>query len=564
MTDRKPDDLYDALRNRLADYGQEPPAQLWAGIKAQLPLPVARPQLRRRRRWSPVLLLGLLLAVVGGAAWQWWRTAGPGQSAAGTGQMATTGPRSENRTAATASVPPQAATDVAGAVAAGPNSPAARTSTGTATAAQATELAAAKNPLPAFQKNIDVTTLNRSAAATRGRRLAAVRSGNFSAGRADAAYAEPITAADSDAAASVPAMGAAASNTEKVAVRQETAPEASKTARPRVAPAEALATGDASPALPAVPLAGLSAPVAGVNQSQSLADSPQAGTNEDAPDAAGSAQNTAAAGAMLRRTPALALAGFPLPTAQLSADTAPAMPVVVAQRWALQLLGGPAQTFRTLGGGASLEPLPNRNLPPTAAGPASDNVIANALAEKEKSSTGFGLQVQARRVLSGRWGVSAGLGYQEYATRTDYSGPVSYTTYSVSGLPTRASREVSLRQRDTYRFATVPVRVSYALGQASKHLRYGLRAGTDVAVYLGGSTTRSAPSALKNNSPYRPLSLSVMAGLDLHYRVGPRLELLAQPHATYFLTSLPKPISGLTPRYLWGAGALVGVSYELR
>ncbi|OGX84532.1 hypothetical protein BEN47_16055 [Hymenobacter lapidarius] len=295
-----------------------------------------------------------------------------------------------------------------------------------------------------------------------------------------------------------------------------------------------------------------------------MAGSPQAGTNERAPASAGSTLSTATVGDMLRRAPALSLAGFPLPTAQLSADTMPAVPVVVARRWAMQLLGGPAQTFRTLGGGANLEPVATRNVPTAAANFVSGNIIANALAKKEQSSTGFGLQVQASRMLSGRWGVSAGLGYQEYATQTDYSGPITYTIYSAPNGPRLASREFNLSQRDTYRFATVPLRVSYALGQASKRLRYGLLAGTDAAVYLGGSTTRSASSASKSNSPYRPLSLSVTAGLDLHYRVGPRLEILVQPNATYFLTSLPKPVSGLTPRYLWGAGALFGVSYELR
>ena len=64
MTDRKPDDLYDALRERLTDYGQEPPAQLWADIRAQLPPPVAPPQLRRRRRRAAVALLLLLVAAV--------------------------------------------------------------------------------------------------------------------------------------------------------------------------------------------------------------------------------------------------------------------------------------------------------------------------------------------------------------------------------------------------------------------------------------------------------------------------------------------------------------------
>ena len=176
-------------------------------------------------------------------------------------------------------------------------------------------------------------------------------------------------------------------------------------------------------------------------------------------------------------------------------------------------------------------------------------------------------------MLTGRWGVSAGLGYQEYATQTNYSGPLTYAY--PTGSPFNggsagfgvASRTVNYRQRDTYRFATVPLRVSYALGPAGKRLRYGLLAGTDVAWYLGGSTSatnRATANPSAGDSPYRPLSLSVTAGLNLHYLVAPRLELLAQPNATYVLTSLSKPISGLTPRYLWGAGALFGVSYGLK
>ncbi len=271
-----------------------------------------------------------------------------------------------------------------------------------------------------------------------------------------------------------------------------------------------------------------------------------------------------AAGKLRWRTPVLFLAEFPLPTARLSADTVPALPVV-ARRWALQLLGGPAQTFRTLGSSTGSGPVAYRNLPAVAADFADRNNIANALAAQEQSSTGFGLQVQARRLLSGRWGVSAGLGYQEYATITDYSGPITYTTYSGLNGPRLATQEINFSQRDTYRFATVPLRISYALGPASQRLRYGLLAGTDVAVYLGGSSTGQFPSsAAKADNLYRPLSVSVTAGLDLHYRVGPRLDLLAQPNATYFLTSLPKPVSGLTPRYLWGAGVQFGVSYDLR
>ena len=72
MTDREPDDLYDALRDRLADYGQEPPAPLWANIRAQLPPPVAVPQRRRRR---PVGRLALLLVLLSAVTWGGWQLA---------------------------------------------------------------------------------------------------------------------------------------------------------------------------------------------------------------------------------------------------------------------------------------------------------------------------------------------------------------------------------------------------------------------------------------------------------------------------------------------------------
>ena len=71
MTDREPDDLYDALRDRLSGYGQEPPAPLWANIRAQLPPPVAVPQRRRR----PVGRLALLLLLLSVGTWGGWQLA---------------------------------------------------------------------------------------------------------------------------------------------------------------------------------------------------------------------------------------------------------------------------------------------------------------------------------------------------------------------------------------------------------------------------------------------------------------------------------------------------------
>jgi hypothetical protein len=82
MSDPTPEDLYDALRKRLADYGQEPPPGLWAGIRQQLPPPVAVP---RRRRWRAASLLSLLFVVAALGTWQWQRV---GHSAAQTGAVA--------------------------------------------------------------------------------------------------------------------------------------------------------------------------------------------------------------------------------------------------------------------------------------------------------------------------------------------------------------------------------------------------------------------------------------------------------------------------------------------
>lgn len=188
---------------------------------------------------------------------------------------------------------------------------------------------------------------------------------------------------------------------------------------------------------------------------------------------------------------------------------------------------------------------------------------ADQLAQEERPSAGFGVHVQVRRALTGRWNLGAGLGYQEYASQTTYADPATTGLPSNPGSSGQSQNGTSYTHRDTYHFLTTPVRLGYALGQASGRFRYGLLAGADAAWYLGGTSANPA-SWGGNGTPYRPLSLSLSAGLDLRYRVAPQLEVLAQPTATHFLTSLPKGTTGLTPRYLSGAGALFGLSYGLR
>ena len=125
----------------------------------------------------------------------------------------------------------------------------------------------------------------------------------------------------------------------------------------------------------------------------------------------------------------------------------------------------------------------------------------------------------------------------------------------------------TITHRDTYQFLTVPVQAHYVLGQVGKRLRYGVVAGAEAAIYLGGSNlqlTGNIKDWNTSNSPYRSLNLALNTGLDVRYRLAPRLEVVAQPTVTYFLNPLARPASGLPPRYLWGGSALLGLSYHLR
>ena len=537
MTDRNPDDLFDALRDRLADYGQEPPAPLWASIRAQLPPPVATPRLRRRRwQWSWALLLLLLVAAVGVISWPTGHPQPTTTRKSGTkpapssnkstysGTDGTHNASTTNTNGALAAAAASRSANAPGAPTTPAKLPASAMIAEPAHAATAAASRATKRPDHAAQWAV---------AGPARRTVFGKRDHRQKPGLpiSAAATAEPAALTIRPTASSLgsgPAgTGAHSSARSRHGATAVVTPVAGRAEKP-AAPLARIAVGETSSA-------------AGLLQTNILTT-----TNP---------QKTAGPDGLAARAVRLEPVGWPAPAApQPMAMVLSPLPVSVVARWAVLVLAGPALTHRQLGETANLAlASPNNSLP----GPATYSPPGE-LARQERPSAGFGAQILLRRALSGRWSLSTGLGYQEYASQASTS-----TTNANLFLRTPAPEYV---HRDTYRFLAMPVRLGYALWPAGGRLRYGLQAGADAALYLGGSTLAPNGSLTtwnRGNSPYRALSVALSAGLEVRYHLTTRLNLVAQPTATYFLTSLPEPTAGQNSRYLWGVGSLLGISFDV-
>ncbi|WP_460504391.1 hypothetical protein, partial [Hymenobacter agri] len=157
-------------------------------------------------------------------------------------------------------------------------------------------------------------------------------------------------------------------------------------------------------------------------------------------------------------------------------------------RWAVLALAGPALTSRALGiDQRSYAATSPTNLP--GVGPSNISYGPKRTStwqpENEQAASGFGAEVQLHRQLSGRWSLGTGLGYHAFATNQTVDVRVKYGATATSNA-LRPDSVGSLQVRNTYHFLALPLRVGYQLGAGHPRLRYGLRAGADVAFYLGG------------------------------------------------------------------------------
>ncbi|WP_185280607.1 outer membrane beta-barrel protein [Hymenobacter sp. NBH84] len=206
----------------------------------------------------------------------------------------------------------------------------------------------------------------------------------------------------------------------------------------------------------------------------------------------------------------------------------------IERGWVVQVLAGPALTYRTLG-----------------AAP------AGSVSRLERPALAYEGQLQVGYSFSSRLLVTAGLGYAEYATRLKLQLQNDSVVQAV-------------RSRDVYRFLQVPVQVRYWVGEWGV-LRYGVVGGATLNVLLGGRTTEGVPCACEqqpitskdSTAAYRSVGLSVHVGAQAAYRLNARWSLLVQPSFQYFLTPTTQLGTGLPRRRPWGAALQAGVSLDL-
>ena len=600
MTDRHPDDLYDALRDRLADYGQEPPAPLWANIRAQLSPPVAVPQLRRRHRWAPAALLVLLLAVMSGAGWLWRHAPqrpSLGQATQKAGSVppstTTTGPTIVSRAGTLAAATANSAAQPRGLVEArGPVSPpmsgpaATALARGTNTVISAAPAAGAspatnagspgpKPPHPASNLQPDVAAATGvarqlpGAAGTRGRTTRAA-SAAIAPDGPDGPWAtrHPAALANQQHGNEPVATAAKRNPTEAESMAAIAAgPNLNSGTKRRnkglQTPTASVAhDSEANALLTLQPLTSYS------TQAHPAADGTPTMVGAGSPSTNEILTRPATEAGVLARPATLQLRSWPAPAAPQPVAVEPSpRSKPLGGRWAVQALVGPALTYRYLSA-APTAASPSPIARPTS--PYSALAATTPVAELERPALGAGAQLGLRRTLGPHWTLSAGMGYTEYATRLALQQvPAAADTAILFIPPTRtATVPTSIHRRDTYRFVTVPLRLAYTWTLTGRW-RVGALAGADAAFYVGGSSTEGSACACQaqawgaTGSPYRRFSLGASLGAEVRYRLTDRWELLAQPTASYLLSPLATAGTGYYRRHLLGGTALLGASFDL-
>ncbi|GAB3823799.1 hypothetical protein GCM10028821_01860 [Hymenobacter jeollabukensis] len=237
------------------------------------------------------------------------------------------------------------------------------------------------------------------------------------------------------------------------------------------------------------------------------------------------------------------LAGVPTTPLPLPTPTRPS-------RWSLAVQAGPALTYRLLGAATD------------SAGP--------GLSRLERPALGYAGQLQVGYAATPRLRLSTGLGYVEYATHFNAvvtaARVQTFTSRRVQVFSNGTRRDTlvfvtshdsivgttrtSLRQRDTYRYLTVPLQARLRLGTAGRW-SYDVLAGAALGLYLGGRTTQGSSACAceqiswrPGNSPFRVATALLTVGAAAEYELRPGWHVLLQPvlqQALHSISESPRP-----------------------
>lgn len=597
MTDSSPQNpLDEALRRELTEYGEAPSPRVWAGVRRNLP---AAPPLRARRRRRLTLLLGLLFVLMV-ASQLLFRGPRPGAEELSQG----------NGTALEKRIPPASdPAELAQSVSETPHpigsvlEPAPQQASGGAAAAHGVTRPGEPGPAP------ETTDFETSETGKRGVGMAGTNevalAPAHNGGSAFQSQVAVVSSSKSKHALTALSASPAQSKNEGrhtglttlaipkgLSFREKTHhPVAAASSRPAVAPGAATATRLALSEPRATTVAAVPAATPISQSSTSTIQSPTTHLDVAEPASRTTASKAAFPTAVSTVEPASyevqrqEAASFPEGVARLAyreletSSWALPTPLVpgpdsvqptrpAGPRWAVLAVGGPTISYRTL------------HQPLVSGG----SVYDSRLSRQERPAPGWGAQVQVRRVLSGRWALAAGIGYQQYAT--------SLAVEVVQTLRMNGSVQAveTVHNRDTYNLLVLPVQFTYTLGIPRGSWQVAALGGLEPGRYLGGLNTRANPplaattssfpsagagysydisqrsSSPSDASPYQTWNLGVSLGLDLRYRPAPasRWQVVAQPTGRYITTPFALDSAPDYSRHPFSLGLLVGLSWDVR
>ncbi len=204
---------------------------------------------------------------------------------------------------------------------------------------------------------------------------------------------------------------------------------------------------------------------------------------------------------------------------------------------------------------------------------------------RENMSSGetvsFGLNFGMK--LGSRWRLHSGMQYARTDAPTETNILVRTQTLQ-EGIPvTGQSKDIPALARlvadestvnydltdvdmnNAFEFASVPVRAGYVV--VDQRLSVEVNAGVVTNIYLGNRLTSSDPDVATlsigpgDTSPYKDVSFSGLAGLQLGYRVGKKVDVILEPNYRHAINSLTKSSSDFTTNPS-GFGLMTGLRYN--